>query len=72
VPDHSARVPAMIGHYAAFFRTWARVTPEISVTGNQAELLLRFGSKMLVVIFGCRKTNWPLRSIEIHRCAGKT
>jgi hypothetical protein len=52
----------MIGHYAAFFRTWVRVTPEINMTGNQAELLLRFGSKMFVAIFGCRKTNWPLRA----------
>ena len=67
MPDDSARVPAMIGHYAAFFRTWVRVTPEISVTGNQAELLLRFGSKMLVAIFGCRKKTWSLRHVEIRR-----
>jgi hypothetical protein len=71
VPDDSARVPAVIGHYAAFFRTWARVTPEIDVTGNHAELLLRFGSKMLVAIFGCRKTNWSLRGIKI-RSGGQT
>jgi hypothetical protein len=67
VPDDSARIPATVGHYAAFFRTWVRVTLEISVTGNQAALLLRFGSKIFVAIFGCRKKNWSLHSIEIRR-----
>jgi hypothetical protein len=29
---------------------------------------LRFGGKMLVAIFGCRKRNWSMRGIEVRRC----
>ncbi len=67
MPDDSSRIPAMVGHYAAYLRTWVRVTPEVNVNGSQAELLLRFGSKMFVAIFGCRKENWSLRRIEVRR-----
>ncbi|HUY50571.1 MAG TPA: hypothetical protein VMV92_33505 [Streptosporangiaceae bacterium] len=67
MPDDPVPVPAMVRHYAAFFRTWAHATPETSVTGNRAELHLSFGSKVLVAVFGCRKKNWSLRSIEVCR-----
>jgi hypothetical protein len=41
--------------------------PETSVHGNQAELRLSLGSKIFVVIFGCRKKKWSLRRIEVRR-----
>ena len=62
MPDDSTRIPAIICHYAAFFRTWAHATPEISVSGNRAEVCLGVGAKVLVAVFGCRKKNWSLRS----------
>lgn len=67
MPDDSARVPAMVCHYAAYLRAWLHVTPEISMNGSQAELRLNFGKKMFVAVFGCRKKNWSLRHIEIRR-----
>jgi hypothetical protein len=67
VPDDSARIPAMVCHYAAFFRTWAHATPEISVSGNRAEVRLGVGARVLVAIFGCRKKTWSLRSVEVRR-----
>ncbi len=66
MPDDSTRIPAMVCHYAAFFRTWVHATPEISVSGNRAELCLGIGEKVLVAIFGCRKKNWSLRSVEVR------
>jgi hypothetical protein len=67
VPDDSIRIPAMVCHYAAFFRTWAHATPEIGVSGNRAELCLGIGEKVLVAIFGCRKKNRSLRTVEVRR-----
>lgn len=66
MPD-SARVPAMVCHYASYLRAWLHVTPEISVNGNRAELRLRFGNKTFAAIFGCRKGTWSLRHVEIRR-----
>jgi hypothetical protein len=63
----SASVPAVVCHYAAYLRTWLDVTPETSVSGHRAELRLRLGRKVLVVVFGCRKRSWSLRRIEIRR-----
>lgn len=60
-------LPALVCHYAAYLGTWLQVTPETRVDGNQAELRLAFGNKMFVAIFGSRKKNWALRSIEIRR-----
>ncbi|HUY48284.1 MAG TPA: hypothetical protein VMV92_21565 [Streptosporangiaceae bacterium] len=37
------------------------------MNGNHAELCLNLGNKMLVVIFGCRKKNWSVRSVEVRR-----
>jgi len=67
MPDDPAAIPAILCHYAAYVRARVHVTPETSVNGNQAELHVRLGRKMLVVIFGCRKKKWPLRRIEIRR-----
>ena len=68
VPGEPVPIPAMVGHYAAYLRTWVRVTPETSVSGNQAELRLRFGRKVFVLAFCCRKKSWSLHRIEIrHR-----
>jgi hypothetical protein len=61
----------MVCHYAAYMRAWLHVTPEISLNGNQAELRLNFGKKMLVAAFGCRKKTWSLRHVEI-RCGKQT
>ena len=47
MPDDSAPLPAIICHYAAILRTWAHAAPEASVHGNQAELQLSPGSKIL-------------------------
>jgi len=60
-----AHVPAVIGNYAAYLRARAHVTPEISVDGNRAELRLDAGEKVLVAVFGYRKRNWSLRSVEV-------
>jgi hypothetical protein len=57
----------MVCHYAAYLQTWAQATPEARVNGNRAELRLNFGKKTFVVVFGCRKKNWSLRSLEISR-----
>jgi hypothetical protein len=67
VPDDSARVPAMVCHYAAYLRAWLHVTPEIWVEGSQAELRLNFGNKLFVAVFGSRKKKWSLRHVEIRR-----
>jgi hypothetical protein len=67
MPDSPARVPSMVCHYAAYLRARAHVTPEISVDGNRAEVRLGVGDKVLVAIFGCRKKNWSLRSVEVRR-----
>jgi hypothetical protein len=67
MPDSPARVPAMVCHYAAYLRARAHVMPEVSVDGNRAELSLGVGEKVLVAVFGCRKKNWSLRSVEIRR-----
>jgi hypothetical protein len=65
--DSSACFPAIVCHYAAFLHARAHVRPRISVDKNQAELSLGVGEKVLVAVFGCRKKNWSLRSVEI-RC----
>ena len=67
MPDSPARVPSMVCHYAAYLRARAHVTPEVSVDGNRAEVRLCIGDKVLVVIFGYRKKNWWLRSVEVRR-----
>jgi hypothetical protein len=66
VPGEPVPIPAMIRHYAAYLQTWVRVTPETSVSGNQAEVRLRFGRKVFVLAFACRKKSWSLRRIEIR------
>lgn len=66
MPDDSTRIPAMVCHCAAFFRTWAHATPEISMSGNRAELRLGIGDKVLAAIFGCRKKTWSLRTVEVR------
>ncbi|MGH3155364.1 MAG: hypothetical protein ACRDNF_02130 [Streptosporangiaceae bacterium] len=63
----SVSVPALVSHYVARLQTWVRVTPETSLTGNRAEVRLRFGEKVLVAVFGCRKKTWSLCRVEI-RC----
>jgi len=67
MPDSPARVPSMVCHYAAYLRARAHVTPEIRVDGNRAEVCLGVGAKVLVAIFGCRKQNWSLRTVEVRR-----
>ena len=67
MPDKPAAIPAMVCHYAAYVRARVHETPETWVSGNQAELRVRLGRKMLVAIFGCRKKKWSLRRIEIRR-----
>ena len=67
MPDSPARVPAMISHCAAYLQVRAHATPEISVDGNRAEIHLGPGDGVLVAVFGCRKRNWSLRSIEVRR-----
>jgi hypothetical protein len=67
MPDTPARVPAMISHCAAYLQARAHATPEISVNGHQAEIHLGAGGGVLVAVFGCRKRNWSLRSIEVRR-----
>ncbi|HUY44382.1 MAG TPA: hypothetical protein VMV92_01450 [Streptosporangiaceae bacterium] len=67
MPDSPARVPSMVCHYAAYLRARAHVTPEIRVDGNRAEPRLGVGAKVLVAIFGYRKQNWSLRSVEVRR-----
>jgi len=57
----------MVCHYAAHLRARAHITPEVSVDGNRAEVRLGVGDKVLVAIFGSRKKNWSLRSIEVRR-----
>lgn len=34
MPDEPAPPPALIGHYAAFLRTWMQVTPQTSIQGK--------------------------------------
>ena len=36
------------------------------MNNNQAELRLRFGCKVFVAVFVCRKKSWSLHSIEIR------
>ena len=67
MPDSPARVPSMVCHYAAYLRARAHVTPGVSVDGNRAEVCLGVGDKVLVAVFGCRKKNWSLRSVEVRR-----
>ena len=67
MPDSPARVPAMVSHCAAYLQARAHVTPEISVDGNRAEIHLGAGEGVLVAVFGCRKRNWSLCSIEVRR-----
>jgi len=67
MPDDPAAIPAILCHHAAYVRARVHVPPETWVSGNQSELRVRLGRKMLVAIFGCRKKKWPLRRIEIHR-----
>lgn len=67
MPGNPAPIPAVVRHYAAYFRTWLQATPEISVHGNRAELRLNFGKKTFVAGFGCRKKTWSLRHAEIRR-----
>jgi hypothetical protein len=67
MPDSPARVPSMVCRYAAYLRARAHVTPGISVDGNRADVRLGVGDKVLVAIFGCRKKNWSLRSVEVRR-----
>lgn len=35
--------------------------------GNRAELRLGVSEGVLVAVFGCRKKNWSLRSVEVRR-----
>ncbi|HUY46275.1 MAG TPA: hypothetical protein VMV92_11190 [Streptosporangiaceae bacterium] len=63
----SPAVPAIVCHYAAYLHARAHAAPGISVDGNRAELSLGAGEKVLVAVFGCRKKNWSLRSVEIRR-----
>jgi hypothetical protein len=67
VRDDPPPIPALVCHYAAYLATWLQVTPDTRVHGNQAELRVNFGNKMFVAIFGSRKKNWSLHSIEIRR-----
>jgi hypothetical protein len=67
MPDSPARVPAMVSHCAAYLQARAHATPEISVDGNRAEIHLGVSEGVLVAVFGCRKRNWSLRSIEVRR-----
>ncbi|HUY46145.1 MAG TPA: hypothetical protein VMV92_10530 [Streptosporangiaceae bacterium] len=67
MPDNPARVPSMVCHYAAYLRAGAHVTPGISMDGNRADVRLGVGAKALVAVFGCRKKNWSLRSVEVRR-----
>jgi len=66
MPDSPARVPAMVSHCAAYLQARAHATPEISVDRNRAEIHLGSGEGVLVAVFGCRKRNWSLRSIEVR------
>jgi hypothetical protein len=67
VTGESASIPARVSHYVARLQTWVRVTPETSVTGNRAEVRLRFDGRLFVAVFGCRKKTWSLHSIEVRR-----
>jgi hypothetical protein len=67
MPDTPARIPAMISHCAAYLQARAHATPEISMNGHQAKIHLSTGGGVLKAVFGCRKRNWSLRSIEVRR-----
>ncbi len=66
MPDNGVSVPAMIRHYATYLRAKARITPETSIDGGKAEVRISTGEKMLVLVFGCRKKKWSLRTAEIR------
>ena len=66
MPDDSPPIPAIVRHYAAILTAWSHATPETSLQGSRAELRLSVGSKTFVAVFGRRKKNWSVRSIEIR------
>lgn len=65
--DDSSALLSIVCHYAAYLKTRANATPEISMNGNRAEVCLTLGAKTLVALFGGRKKKWSLCSIEVHR-----
>lgn len=67
MPDDSGLVPAMVQHYAAYLRAKAHVTPETSVNSDQADVRICVGDSSLVLLFGCRKNKWSLRSAKVRR-----
>jgi hypothetical protein len=41
--------------------------PRSAWTATQANVHLSVGAEVLVAVFGCRKKNWSLRSVEVRR-----
>lgn len=62
-----ALVPQVVASYAAYLRAKTHATPEVTVTGDQAELTLTVGDKTLRLAFECHRREWSLRRAELHR-----
>jgi hypothetical protein len=67
MPDSPAELPATVRHYALYLRAKTKITPETIVNGARAAVRLSAGDKALMLVFGCRNTQWSLYTIEVHQ-----
>jgi hypothetical protein len=68
--SNSVQVPALVSNYAAYLRARTHVIPEITVSGDRADVCVSVGDSVLVLVFRCSsQDDWSLRSAEVRRGA---
>lgn len=69
-PGSAAQIPAVVGHYVTYLLAKTHVIPEITVSGERADVPVRLGESVLVLVFGCHgKQEWWLHRAEVQRAA---
>jgi hypothetical protein len=59
-------VPHVVASYAAYLNTRTRATPDTAISGDDAQLTVSIGTKILLLAFKYRHTDWYLRSTELR------
>lgn len=69
-PGSAAQIPAVVGHYVTYLRAKTHVIPEITVSGNRANVRVSCDEGELILVFGCHgKQDWWLHRAEVRRGA---
>lgn len=66
VPVDHAPIPQVVASYATYVQIRTGATPQITVTGEHAELAVSIADKTLTLAFDCRR-GWSLHGTEVRR-----